>query len=77
MSENPLPILGSPRPEAILAGCLSSEAAGVPGAARPNQADVDDLAQDILLRVHQGARHLSDETRINCVDLADRSECAY
>lgn len=64
MSENPLPILGSPAPEAILAAFLPKLRAFL-GRRVANQADAEDLAQEILLRVHQGARHLSDETRIN------------
>jgi RNA polymerase sigma-70 factor, ECF subfamily len=59
-----LPILSSPQPEAILAAILPKLRA-FPGRRVSNQADVEDLAQEILLRVHQGARHLSDETRSN------------
>ena len=64
MSENLLPILSSPMPEAILAAFLPKLRAFL-SRRISNQADVDDLTQEILLRVHQGARHLSDETRIN------------
>lgn len=64
MSENLLPILSSPMPEAILAAFLPKLRAFL-GRRISNKADVDDLAQEILLRVHQGAQHLSDETRIN------------
>ena len=58
MSENLLPILSSPMPEAILSAFLPKLRAFL-GRRISNQADVDDLAQEILLRVHQGARHLS------------------
>ena len=51
-------------PEAILAAFLLKLRAFL-GRRISNVADAEDLAQDILLRVHQGARHLSDETRIN------------
>lgn len=64
MNENLPPILSSPEPEAILAAFLP-KLRGFLGRRVSNQADVDDLAQEILLRVHQGARHLTDETRIN------------
>jgi RNA polymerase sigma-70 factor (ECF subfamily) len=64
MSENLLPILTSPVPEAILAAFLPRLRSFL-SRRISNQADVDDLAQEILLRVHQGARHLSDETCIN------------
>jgi RNA polymerase sigma-70 factor, ECF subfamily len=64
VSENLLPILSSPMPEAILASFLPKLRAFL-GRRLANQADVDDLAQEILLRVYQGARHLSDETRLN------------
>ena len=64
MNENLLPILSSPQPEAILAAFLP-KLRGFLGRRVSNEADVEDLAQEILLRVHQGARHLSDETRIN------------
>ena len=64
MSENLPPILNTPAPEAILAAFLPKLRSFL-GRRMSNQADVDDLAQDILLRVHQGAPRLSDETRIN------------
>jgi RNA polymerase sigma-70 factor, ECF subfamily len=63
MSENLLPIVSSPAPEAILAAFLPKLRAFL-GRRVSNQADAEDLAQEILLRVHQGARHLSDQTRI-------------
>lgn len=64
VSGNLPPVLSAPLPETILAAFLPKLRAFL-GRRISNQADVDDLAQEILLRVHQGARHLSDETRIN------------
>lgn len=61
-----LPILDSHSPlsEAALASLLS-KLRGFLAKRVSNEADVEDLAQDILLRVHQGAGQLSDETRIH------------
>jgi RNA polymerase sigma-70 factor, ECF subfamily len=63
MSENLLPIVGSPTPEASLAAFLPKLRAFLARRVS-NQADAEDLAQEILLRVHQGARHQFDGTRI-------------
>ena len=61
-----LPILNSRSPlsEAALASLLP-KLRGFLAKRVSNAADVEDLAQDILLRVHQGAGQLSDETRIH------------
>ena len=51
-------------PEAILAAFLPKLRAFL-GRRISNQADVEDLAQEILLRVYQGAHQLSDQARVN------------
>jgi RNA polymerase sigma-70 factor, ECF subfamily len=50
--------------EAALAGLLP-KLRGFLARRVSNEADVDDLVQEILLRVHQAAGQLSDETRIH------------
>ncbi|MBS1982937.1 MAG: RNA polymerase sigma factor SigZ [Bdellovibrionales bacterium] len=63
---NLLPILndGGPVSEAALASLLP-KLRGFLAKRISNAADVEDTAQDILLRVYQGAGQLSDETRIH------------
>jgi RNA polymerase sigma-70 factor (ECF subfamily) len=63
---NPLPVLrdAASVSEAALAGLLP-KLRGFLAKRISNQADIEDTAQDILVRVYQGAGQLSDESRIH------------
>jgi len=64
-AEQSLPILGEGRDAlARILPDLLPKLRGFVAKRVANAADVDDLAQDILLRVHQSAGQLGDETRI-------------